>query len=64
MPRPLLLDVNVLIALFDSAHLHHEAAHVWFAGNSARGWRTCPITENGFLRILSHPGYPNGSLPI
>lgn len=64
MPRPLLLDVNVLIALFDSAHVHHRPAHTWFAGNLSRGWRTCPITENGFLRILSHPGYPNGPLPI
>lgn len=64
MSRPFLLDVNVLIALFDSAHVHHEAAHNWFAANNERGWRTCPITENGFLRILSHPGYPNGPLPM
>jgi toxin-antitoxin system PIN domain toxin len=50
--------------LFDSAHVHHVAAHAWFARNGRRGWRTCPITENGLLRILSHPGYPNGPLPI
>ena len=22
------------------------------------GWATCPIIENGFLRILGHPNYP------
>lgn len=50
-----LLDVNVLIALFDASHVHHETAHDWFADNRASGWATCPITENGFLRILTHP---------
>jgi toxin-antitoxin system PIN domain toxin len=64
MPRPLLLDVNVLIALFDSAHVHHLITHRWFKRNKARGWRTCPITENGFLRILSNPAYPNGPLSV
>lgn len=62
MARALLLDVNALIALFDSAHMHHASAHDWFATNRSRGWRTCPITENGLLRILSHPDYPNGPL--
>lgn len=62
--RPILLDINVLIALHDSAHIHHQSAHSWFAENISRGWRTCPITEMGFLRILSHPAYPNGPLPI
>lgn len=61
---PLLLDVNVLVALFDQAHVHHAAAHAWFPGVVAGGWRTCPITENGVLRILSHPAYPNTPLPI
>jgi hypothetical protein len=50
-----LLDVNVLIALFDASHVHHEAAHDWFADNRSSGWATCPLTENGFLRILTHP---------
>ena len=53
-----LLDVNVLVALFDPAHLHHEAAHRWFAANRNRGWATCPLTENAFVRLLSNPAYP------
>lgn len=28
-----LLDVNVLIALFDADHIHHERAHDWFMRN-------------------------------
>jgi toxin-antitoxin system PIN domain toxin len=53
--RPALLDVNVLIALFDETHVHHETAHDWFADNRAGGWATCAITENGFLRVLTNP---------
>ena len=39
-----LLDVNVLVALFDPMHSNHEAAHEWFAENRAAGWATCPLT--------------------
>uniref|UniRef100_Q01V53 Ribonuclease VapC n=1 Tax=Solibacter usitatus (strain Ellin6076) TaxID=234267 RepID=Q01V53_SOLUE len=53
-----LLDVNVLIALFDPAHIDHVEAHRWFGLNRKRGWATCPITINGCVRILSSPGYP------
>ena len=51
-----LLDVNVLVALFNPDHVHHEVAHDWFADNRARGWATCAITENGFVRILAKAG--------
>ncbi len=52
-----LLDVNVLVALFDPTHIHHEPAHDWFGRNRSVGWATCPITENGLVRILSNPKY-------
>src|SRR5713226_6496670 len=48
-----LLDVNVLVALFDPAHVHHEAAHAWFGANRKNRWATCALTENGFVRVLS-----------
>ena len=54
-----LLDVNVLIALIDPAHVQHEPAHDWFARTGQRAWATCPLTENGLLRIVGHPRYPN-----
>jgi uncharacterized protein len=54
-----LLDINVLIALIDPTHVHHEAAHAWFEVEGARGWATCSITQNGFMRIVGNPAYPN-----
>jgi toxin-antitoxin system PIN domain toxin len=48
-----LLDVNVLVALIDQDHPFHAAAHGWLAANQDEGWATCPITENGVIRILS-----------
>jgi uncharacterized protein len=54
-----LLDVNVLIALVDPNHVHHDIAHAWFAEGRA-DWATCPITQNGLVRIVSSPKYPNG----
>ncbi len=51
-----LLDVNVLMALFDAEHIHHEAAHDWFSDARAHGWATCPLTENGFVRLMCNPG--------
>jgi toxin-antitoxin system PIN domain toxin len=53
-PRPALLDVNVLIALFDADHIHHDIAHDWFAENRGHGWATCALTQNGFLRVLTN----------
>lgn len=54
-----LLDVNVLIALIDPVHVQHDAAHAWFADEGSVSWATCPITENGVLRIVGQPRYPN-----
>lgn len=54
-----LLDVNVLLALYDSNHVSHEAAHSWFATVGHLSWATCPLTENGVVRIASHPSYPS-----
>ena len=54
-----LLDVNVLIALVDASHVSHDAAHDWFAREGHVRWATCPITENGLVRIVSNPKYPN-----
>lgn len=55
-----LLDVNVLIALVDTAHVHHVPATRLFVAAQPHGWATCPITENGFLRILGRPSIDLG----
>lgn len=54
-----LLDVNVLIALLDGSHIHHGLASNWLDDNINEGWASCPITQNGCIRILSQPNYPN-----
>ena len=52
-------DVNVLIALLDEDHPHHDTAANWFVLNSELGWATCPLTQNGCIRILPQTRYPN-----
>jgi len=54
-----LLDVNVLIALIDPSHVGHDSAHRWFKAEGGAKWATCPITENGVIRIVGNPNYPN-----
>ena len=53
-----LLDVNVLLALLDMAHVHHLRARAWFSQQAAQGWASCPLTQNGFVRVISQPKYP------
>ena len=52
-----MLDVNVIIALLDPDHAFHERAHAWWEAHENAGWASCPITENGVVRIMSNPGY-------
>ena len=52
-----LFDINVLIALHDRGHVHHIRAATWFEANVEHGWASCPLTQNGCLRIMNRPGY-------
>jgi toxin-antitoxin system PIN domain toxin len=58
-----LLDVNVLVALLDAGHLHHASATAWLASHERSGWASCPLTQNGCVRILSLANYPNSQPP-
>ena len=53
-----LLDTNVLIALLDPAHTFHAVTARWFRDHAGDGSATCPTTENGFVRIVTHTSYP------
>jgi uncharacterized protein len=53
-----LLDISVLIALCDPNHVDHQRVTTWFQKTGAKAWVSCPITENGFVRVLSNPSYP------
>ena len=57
--RRSLLDVNVLLALLDSDHVDHVRAGEWLDAEIEAGWASCPITENGFVRVISQPRYPS-----
>lgn len=52
-----LLDTNVLIALLWPSHAQHDRAVKWFAQHRSKGWATCPLTEAGFVRIVSNAAF-------
>ena len=55
-----LLDANVLIALVDATHEHHQVASTWAANATAGSLRTCPTVENAMLRYLIRTNLPAG----
>lgn len=54
-----LLDVNTLLALLDPRHVFHDAAHEWVARTHEVRWLTCPLVQNGAIRVASQSAYPN-----
>jgi toxin-antitoxin system PIN domain toxin len=52
-----LLDTNLLIALLWPSHERHDLAVKWFTRHRAKGWATCPMTQAGFIRIVSNPAF-------
>jgi len=60
-----LLDLNILTALLWPAHEHHDEAHRWFAARGKARWATCPLTQLGFVRIVSNPTFsPDALSPV
>lgn len=59
-----LFDVNMLLALFDGDHVKHRPAINWHRAHRNDGWATCPITQNGYVRIMSRPTRPQPVRPI
>ena len=51
-----LLDVNVWVALLDEAHVFHAQA-LAFVQRKKLKIATCPLVENGVVRVLNLPGY-------
>ena len=54
-----LLDINVLLALLDADHVDHSVARTWLSSEIDRGWSSCALTQNGFVRVISQPRYPS-----
>lgn len=57
-----LLDISTVLGLLDPGSEHHEPAHAWAARATDAMWLTCPIVQNGVIRIASQPAYPGGAL--
>lgn len=55
-----LVDVNILIALVDPGHAFHALASNWFIDVGRAGWATCPIVQNGAVRVFGHSRFPGG----
>lgn len=53
-----LLDVNVLVALISTNHVHHSLVKEWFNASPGLQWAICAFTEAGFIRTAtaSRPG--------
>jgi len=52
-----LFDVSVPIALVDPDHVHYRRVRTWWTNEQHSGWASCPLTQNGFVRIVSQPTY-------
>jgi len=52
-----LLDISVILALIDFDHVFHPIAHTWWNRAKKDGWASCPLTENGVVRIMAQPSY-------
>ena len=57
-----LLDINILTAVLWPTHEHHDVAHRWFSGRGGASWATCPLTQLGFVRIVSNPAFSRDAL--
>ena len=55
--KAFLLDTNLLIALLWPPHAQHDTARTWFGRHRKKGWATCPLTQAGFVRIVSNPAF-------
>jgi uncharacterized protein len=58
MATRLLLDVNLWVALFDDAHTHSVEANALIERPRTK-IASCPLVENGVVRVLNLPGYGN-----
>ena len=56
-----LLDANVLIALVDPDHVHHEWAADWFSQHD-EPFATCPMTQGALIRHLLRAGHTIGDI--
>jgi toxin-antitoxin system PIN domain toxin len=54
MPKTLLPDVNVWLALTFDSHVHYPPAKIWFDGLTDELCFFCRTTQQGFLRLATN----------
>ncbi len=59
-----LLDVNILVSLAQRWNAHHQRARTWMELKGRSGIATCPLTQLGFLRIVTSPSFSSLSLDV
>ena len=59
-----LLDVNVLIASIDVEHVAYRRVHSWLRQLGGKAWATCPLTQAGFVRVISNPAFHRNPVSI
>ena len=52
-----LFDVSMRIRRFDRDHVHYGRARDFWAEAKNLEWATCPLTEHGFVSIISLTNY-------
>jgi len=57
LSRCWLLDVNVLLGLMWPVHEANRASQTWVSNHRGEPWASCPITEMGFLRIVTNRSF-------
>ena len=50
----------MLVALAETGHVHHSRAQRWFDTEREGRWGVCPLTESGFIRLTTNPGFRPG----
>ena len=53
--RAYLPDVNILIAISDPEHAAHHSAAAWHQSIGSSRFFLCPVTESGFVRLMTNP---------
>lgn len=57
-----LLDVNVLVAMAWPSHESHAKVIAWLKEHAREEWATCPVTQIGFVRVVSNPQFSPDAL--
>jgi len=62
--RPFLLDVSILPALNWPHHEAHARVLDWFEREGEKSFALCPLTEAGFVRVMTNPAFSGRRIEV